>query len=249
MSSSPLPLRVLVCDDEAMARKRVHRLLTAIPGVSVDAVCSSADEVRATLVHHDFDVLVLDVQMPEETGGTGLALAATLAEPRPFFVFATAHSEHAVTAFDAFALGAVDYVLKPIEAERLGKAIARARAWIEREQLAPPLPEAIPVDPIALATHQGVVLLAPASISACTFDGQLATVHAEGRAVLTDLTMNDLAQKLPHLLRVHRRSLLSLAHVDRLESRLSGGYVAHLRGGGSAEVSRQAARELRRRLR
>jgi two-component system LytT family response regulator len=241
-------LRVLVCDDEAMARKRAHRLLSALPDVTVDAVCSSAAEVRAALASQDFDVLVLDVQMPDETG---LELAATLPEPRPFLVFATAHARHAVDAFDDFALGAVDYVLKPLEEERLAKAIARARVWLDSAPLAATAtaPHLDPVTPIALATHQGVVLLAPAEISHCTFDGQLATVHAQGRAVLTDLTMNELAQKLPHLLRVHRRSLLSLAHVDRLEPRLSGGYRAHLRGGGSAEVSRQAARELRRRLR
>ena len=238
-------LRVLVCDDEAMARKRAQRLLAAIPGVTVSAVCTSAADVRAALAAQELDVLVLDVHMP---GETGLELAATLLEPRPFLVFATAHSEHAVTAFDAFPLGAVDYVLKPIEEERLARSIARAREWFQRDRPAEPRADVAPGDPIALATHQGVVLLAPSSISACTFDGQLVTVRADGRAVLTDLPLNDLAQKLPHLLRVHRRSLLSLAHVDRLEPRLSGGYVAHLRGGGAAEVSRQAARELRRRL-
>ena len=238
-----MSLRVLVCDDEAMARKRAHRLLSALPDVTVDAVCSSAAEVRATLATRHFDVLVLDVQMPDETG---LELAATLPEPRPFLVFATAHAQHAVNAFDDFALGAVDYVLKPLEEGRLAKALARARAWLDATSSSAAAPG---VPPIALATHQGVVLIAPAEVSACTFDGQLATVHAPGRAVLTDLTMNELAQKLPHLLRVHRRSLLSLAHVDRLEPRLSGGYVAHLRGGGSAEVSRKEARELRRRLR
>ena len=247
MSASPL--RVLVCDDEAMARKRAHRLLTAIEGVTVDAICSSAAEVRDVLAREPrphFDVLFLDVQMP---GETGLELAASLPDPRPFLVFATAHSEHAVTAFDAFPLGAVDYVLKPIEDERLTKAVGRARAWRERHPSTPASAPGAPRDPIALATHQGVVLLAPDAVSGCSFDGQLVTLHEGGRAVLTDLTMNDLARKLPHLLRVHRRSLLSLAHVDRLEPRLSGGYVAHLRGGGSVEVSRQSARELRRRLR
>jgi two-component system LytT family response regulator len=230
-----------------MARKRAHRLLAAIPGVTVDAVCSSAAQVRQVMATQDFDVLVLDVQMPDETG---LELAATLAEPRPFLVFATAHAEHAVHAFDVFALGAVDYVLKPLEEERLVKALARARAWLEPAGPVPLRSEMpAPVDPIALDTHHGVVLLAPGDVSHCTFDGQLATVHAAGRAVLTDLTMTELQQKLPHLLRVHRRSLLSLAHVERLEPRLSGGYVAHLRGGGSAEVSRKEARELRRRLR
>lgn len=237
-----IPLRVLVCDDEAMARRRAIRLLSAMSGVVVGAECESAAEARQKLAEEEFDVCLLDVQMPNETG---LELAASLVEPRPFLIFATAHAEHAVSAFD---VGAVDYVLKPLEEERLAKAIGRARSHFDA---APRTTSVLPkadAGPIAIATRDGAVLFPAEDVSHCTFDGQLATVYAKGKSVLTEQSLTELAAKLPHLLRVHRRSLLSLAHVERLESQLSGGYLAHVRGGGSVDVSRQAARELRRRL-
>ena len=236
-----MPLRVLVCDDEAMARRRAHRLLSGIPGVQVAAECESAAEARQKLVEEEFDVALLDVQMP---GETGLELAASLPDPKPFLIFVTAHAEHAIEAFE---VGAVDYVLKPLEEERLAKAIARARSYFDAAPSLRGGPKA-EAAPIAIATSSGAILFAPEDVSHCTFDGQLATVYAKGKSVLTEQSLTELASKLPHLLRVHRRSLLSLTHVERLESQLSGGYVAHVRGGGSVEVSRQAARDLRRRL-
>lgn len=236
-----MPLRVLLCDDEAMARRRAHRLLSAMAGIQVGAECESAEQARQKLLEEEFDVALLDIQMPHESG---LQLAASLPDPKPFLIFVTAHAEHAVEAFE---VGAVDYVLKPLEEERLAKAIARARSYFDA---LPSLRHATkaPEAPIAIATQSGAVLFAAEDVSHCSFDGQLATVFAKGRSVLTEQSLTELASKLPHLLRVHRRSLLSLAHVERLESQLSGGYLAHVRGGGSVEVSRQAARDLRRRL-
>lgn len=236
-----IPLRVLLCDDEAMARRRAHRLLSTMPGVVVGAECENAREARDKLTSEEFDVALLDIQMPVETG---LELAASLPDPKPFLIFVTAHAEHAVGAFE---VGAVDYVLKPLEEERLAKAIARARSFVEAERAGKEAVSA-PDEPIAIGTQTGAVLFAPRDVSHCSFDGTLTTVHAAGKSVLTEISLTELAAKLPHLLRVHRRSLLSLAHVERLESQPSGGYVAHVRGGGCVEVSRQAARDLRRRL-
>ena len=237
-----IPLRVLLCDDEAMARRRAHRLLTALPGVVVGAECESAAEARQKMSEEEFDVCLLDIQMPHESG---LELAASLPDPKPFLIFVTAHSEHAISAFE---VGAVDYVLKPLEEERLAKAMTRARSYFDAAPRSLSVLPKADSGPIAIATRDGAVLFPADHVSHCTFDGQLATVYANGKGVLTEQSLTDLASKLPHLLRVHRRSLLSLAHVERLESQLSGGYVAHVRGGGSVEVSRQAARDLRRRL-
>jgi len=82
------------------------------------------------------------------------------------------------------------------------------------------------------------------------FDGQLVTVHTKDKAYLSDATLQDLEDKLPkgHFERVHRRAIVNLHQVERLEPVLSGGYVARLHGGKTADVSRQAARKLRRRL-
>src|SRR5262245_37397818 len=106
-------VRVLIADDEQMARRRVARLLTDIAGVAVVGECESGEELLARLEHQDVDVVLLDVQMP---GMTGIEAKTRLGEDAPYVIFVTAHPDHAVAAFD---VGAVDYVLKPVEAERL----------------------------------------------------------------------------------------------------------------------------------
>jgi two-component system LytT family response regulator len=232
-------LRVIFADDELVARKRLRRLLSALPDVSIVAECTDGEEVLSALeAHDDVDVLLLDIHMP---GLTGLETKALIADDGPYVIFATAHPEHALEAFD---VGAVDYVLKPIEAGRLKKALDRARAAdAPRERTEGP-------PRLALPTRDGARLLDPARISHAVFDGSLVTVHYAGEELLTELTLTDLETRLPagDFERVHRRALLNLARVDRLVDQPTGGYVAVTEDGLQVEVSRQAARKLRKRL-
>jgi two-component system LytT family response regulator len=155
-------------------------------------------------------------------------------------VFCTAHGDKAVQAFE---VGAVDYLLKPIEAERLKKALLRVR---ER----PVIPNAPAVSRLAVPTRQGIVLVDPASITHATIEAELVTLHTLQGDLLSDFTLRELEDKVPDgtLTRVHRKALVNLAHLVRLEPTETGGYVARTVKGASVEVSRQAARELRRRL-
>ena len=256
---NPAPLQVLVCDDEAMARRRLLRLLEALPEVRLAGECEDATELLERVRRGGIDVVLLDIQMP---GLSGLDALALWPADGPVVVFCTAHSEHAVAAFD---VGAVDYLLKPVEAGRLKKALLRARqndvrgrfaleAQRQREARqgeagggeAPGFPVRL-----ALPTKQGIVLLAPDEISCAQLDGALVTVHTRRGEFLCDLPLQDLEQRLgPHgFLRVHRRALLNLAHVTRLEPVETGGFVARTATGVTVEVSRLAARDLRRRLR
>jgi two-component system LytT family response regulator len=99
-------------------------------------------------------------------------------------------------------------------------------------------------------TRHGIVLLDPRAVSHAVLDGELVSVVTDGATYLSDDSLADLQERLPRDLfeRVHRRAILNLEHVDRLEPLETGGFVAHTRGGHAVEVSRQAARELRRRL-
>src|SRR5687767_12386695 len=106
-------LRVLVADDEAIARERSIRLLGAIEGVEIAGECMNGEQVLAWLERDEVDVVLLDIQMP---GLSGLDATALILEDGPYVVFATAHPEHAVRAFD---VGAEDYLLKPLDAARL----------------------------------------------------------------------------------------------------------------------------------
>ena len=117
---SALPLRIAVCDDESMARKRALRLLGEIADVEEAHECEGPAELQKLLDTHDIDVVLLDINMP---GMTGLEFARSLPEPRPHIVFLTAHAEHAVDAFD---VGATDYLVKPVDGDRLNMPLDRA---------------------------------------------------------------------------------------------------------------------------
>jgi two-component system LytT family response regulator len=248
-------LQVLVADDEVMARRRLLRLLEALPEVQIAGECEDAAEVLARVRDPDgprIDVVLLDVQMP---GLSGLDALALWPADGPVVIFCTAHSEHAVAAFD---VGAIDYLLKPIEVGRLKKALARAQKSEARRRFADEAErqrerrgqDAFPAR-LAIETHQGIVLLDPAEISHAQLDdGALVTVHTGRGPFLCDLPLQELEQRLQQhgFLRVHRRALLNLAQVSRLEPVETGGYVARTLGGAAVEVSRLAARELRRRL-
>lgn len=244
-----IPLRVLVCDDELMARKRVLRLLGEMQGIEATIECESGEEVLAKLRDEDVDVAVLDINMP---GLSGLETVMQMPEERPYVIFLTAHPEHAVKAFD---VGAVDYLLKPVDDARLATALGRARKALDQGSVrttdaGDDRPSTGRIGKLAIATHGGAALVSPDDVTHATFDGTLVTVHTAARSILTDDTLQELEAKLPPgpFERVHRRAIVNLDHVDRLESVDSGGYVACLSTGRRVDVSRQSARRLRRRL-
>jgi len=230
------PLRVLIADDELLARRRLARLLAEIADVTVVAECVDAEEVIARVREGEVDLALLDIHMP---GLSGLDALGVLGASGPLVVFCTAHPDHALAAFEG---GAIDYLLKPIELERLRKAVERARARSgPRAEAAPRLP---------IETRQGIVLVDPARITHAELDGELVTVVTLDGALVTDFTLQELERRLPEprFVRVHRRALLALEHVARLEPLPTGGYAARTVRGHVVEVSRQAARALRRRL-
>ena len=231
-------LRVLVADDELLARKRLTRLLAEMPEVECLGECADGTEVLDRVRAGGVDVILLDIHMPNLSGMDAIQL---LPRPAPHVIFCTAHSDRAVQAFE---VGAVDYLLKPIEAQRLKKALARVR---ERPADAPGTRD---VQRLPVPTRQGIVLVDPATVTHATIEAELVTLHTLGGDLLTDFTLRELEDKLPAgaFLRVHRRALVNLAHVSRLEPLETGGYIARTVKGAGVEVSRQAARELRRKL-
>ena len=247
MDVGSIPLRVVVCDDELMARRRVLRLLGELSGIEATFECDSGEQVLAELRDNDVDVALLDINMP---GLSGIETVLAMPEERPYVIFLTAHPEHAVKAFD---VGAVDYLLKPVDGARLDKALHRARRFLDGQAKVDTgegaseatQARANRINKLAISTRGGVELVTHA-----TFDGALVTVHTTTRTILTDDTLQDLEAKLPPgpFERVHRRALVNLDHVERLEPLDSGGYCACISTGKKVDVSRQSARRLRRRL-
>jgi two-component system LytT family response regulator len=246
MSAEP-PLRVLVADDEAIARKRLVRLLGAMTDVVLAGECGDANEVLTAVRGGEVDVVLLDIQMPELSGLEALQLFPA---GGPLVIFCTAHAAHAVSAFD---VGAVDYVLKPIDGGRLRKALDRARQRIvtaSPDAAAPPAGGASAVDRLALPTRNGIVLVNPRDVTHAQLADELVTVYASGQAYLSALSLQEIEARLPPpaFVRVHRRALVNLKHIVRLLPNEVGGFVAETSGGHSVEVSRQAARDLRKLL-
>jgi len=233
-------LRVAIADDELLARKRLVRLLESMSGVLVVGVHEDAASLLAQIAVDVVDAIVIDVQRP---GQGGLEASALVPEGGPVIIFATAHPEHAARAFD---VGAVDYVLKPIDGPRLARAIDRAREQLGHRR--PVAPTEV-LTRIAVTTRTGVVLLAPEEISHAEFDGALVTIHRrEGEPLLSEYSLQDLAQRLPEprFDRVSRRALVNLAEIALLQPQDTGGYVAVMKTGAHVAVSRQSARRLRR---
>jgi len=240
-------LRVLVADDELMARRRLLRLLKAVSDVEVAGEAEDGAQVLRRIHEGGVDAVLLDIQMP---GLTGLEAMRLMPADGPYVIFCTAHSEHAVDAFDA---GAIDYLLKPIEGARLEKALQRAR---DRESIKRFKQEAarqrvgVPgLSRLPVSTRNGIVLLDPKQVSHAVLDGELVTICSAQGDFLTDTSLQELEARLPDcFMRVHRRALLNLEQVVRLEPCETGGFLARTARGDGVQVSRQAARELRRML-
>jgi DNA-binding LytR/AlgR family response regulator len=233
-------LRVLVVDDERPALDELEWLLSRDDRVASVRTCDSATESLRVLREAEVDCVFLDIQMP---GLTGLELAEVLGrfkEPPPI-VFVTAHEAHAVEAFD---LRAVDYVLKPVRAERLAEAVRRVVEGGARQEIAPAEPDVqIPVE------RGGVTRFVPrSSVTHVEAQGDYARLHTPGGSHLVRVPLSTLEEDWADagFVRIHRSVLVALAHVA--EVRMDAGRCSVLVGGEELAVSRRNTRELRERL-
>lgn len=162
-------MKILIADDEQLARARLKRLLGAMKGVELVGEATNGAEVLELVRAGGIDVVLLDIQMPKLTGVE--AVAAWPANG-PFVIFCTAHAEHAVEAFER---GVVDYLLKPVEGARLEKALERAKQRESRDKFAGAV-KAVQLTRLAITTRQGVVLVDPSSVTHATLEDELVTV-------------------------------------------------------------------------
>lgn len=234
--STPRRLRALVVDDERPALDELRYLLERDDRVGEVLTTDSATDALRILRESDVDAAFLDIQMP---GLTGLELAQVLSRFRvpPRIVFVTAHEGHAVEAFD---VDAVDYVLKPVRADRLAEAVRRVVAGSDQPTGGH--------DPQVAVERGGVTrFLNRSDITHVEAHGDYARLHtAEGsHLVRTPLTTLEEEWAGAGFVRIHRSLLVSLAHVR--EVRMDAGRCAVVVGDPPVElgVSRRHTRELR----
>jgi len=215
------PLRVLLVDDEELARLRLRSLVDecAAPESVVVGEAANATQALVWLAAHECDVLLLDVRMP---GRDGLQLAAelgVLAQP-PAVVFVTAHAEHALGAFD---LNAVDYLTKPVRRERLQAALQRVaqRLALQPAVTAPPAE----ADPVIVVTELGRVVRVPLrEVLYLKAELKYVTLRTAEHTYVLDEALSDLQQRLgDRFLRVHRNALVARHALRTLERRMVAG--------------------------
>jgi two-component system response regulator LytT len=232
-------IRALLVDDEAPARSELRYLLSAHPEVQVVGEAASAPEALALARDLRYDVVFLDVEMP---GLTGLEAAPLVHERRdpPAIVFVTAHAEYAV---DAFAVEAFDYLLKPVDPERLARVVERLR---ERS-----MENAAPVEKIPVVAGGGTELLDFDQIHFVQADGDYSRVHTYDRVYLCTTSLGELADRLPGgFARIHRSYLVNLAKVAAVRRASPDRFRVQLADATRTEldVARRQSREIRERL-
>jgi len=242
-------VRVLIVDDEAPARRRLSRMLAAIPEVIVAGEAADADAALAQVVALAPDLVLLDIQLP---GMDGLALAARYANLPPI-IFVTAHDEFAVRAFE---LDAVDYLVKPVRPERLAAAIERAQRRGDADRhadagrrapellarLAVPRPgePSVPSTRIVVIERGALRLFDAREVTRFWASEKYTLFHSGGAERLTQEPLSALATRLEPLgfMRVHRGELINVARVRAVRAE-DGQHLAELDDGQAARVSRR----------
>ncbi len=204
-------MKVLIVDDEALARLRLRALVLALPDLDASVVGEAGDakEALALLNRTPVDVVLLDIRMPGLTPHEGLHLATqikALAQP-PAVIFVSAHAEHALKAFE---LDAVDYLTKPVRSERLRDALQRVR-----QRLQPTTTQSLPLDgPALVVTERGRVLRLPLhEVLVLKAEQKYVTLRTAARAYLLDEALTELEQRLADMggsfIRIHRNALVA----------------------------------------
>jgi two-component system LytT family response regulator len=259
-------VRVLIVDDEPVARRGLRRQLAQLPGVTCVGECGSRREAVAAIRDRRPDLVLLDIQL-------GRASAFEIVEDigvesMPLIVFVTAYDRHAVKAFEVHAL---DYVLKPVDPERLREAIERAASTLSRQttvSLADRLEgflseaartlrgaESPTVRPserfVVRGADDRVSLLELEHIEWFESEGNYVRVHSRGRSYLMRATMDSVAQRLATrrwFIRVRRSAIVNVRAVASLERNGKSSFIVHLRSGAAVTSSRFYQSAIRRLL-
>lgn len=234
-------LNILIVDDEKPARDRLHRLVKAIPDFQVAGEAANGTEALEKIRELSPDIILLDISMP---GMDGMALARALQEggASPAVVFCTAYQDRALHAFE---VEAVDYVVKPVRAERLEKALEKAGRYLGSES------EQEGDKHFLRSTVGGKVVLTPIRRVVCLVaeDKYTTVIHENGTTVV-DESLTELENCYPsYFFRVHRNALVSRKHLRGLE-RTTEGHTQVLLSGTDRkpEVSRRNVSALRKLL-
>jgi two-component system, LytTR family, response regulator len=227
-------MKALIIDDERLARKELASLLEKHDKIEIIGEASNADEAEAMIAEKRPDLLFLDVNMP---GRTGFELLESL-DPAPQVIFVTAYDEHALKAFE---VNALDYLLKPIDPERLDAAVNKVQEANEvSEHQRKTLQED---DQIFLKDGEKCWFVTLKEVRYFESEGNYIRVRFSDQKPLVLRSLNKLEEKLdPHVFfRANRKHIVNLRWVEKIEPWFNGGLMVKLKSGEQVEVSRRQA--------
>jgi len=234
-------MRAVVVDNEQNAREELEALLGEVAEIAVVGACANAIQALRTIRATRPDVLFVDIHMPKVDGFQLVSMIEP--ELMPCVVFVTAHDEYALKAFEE---NAVDYLLKPVQAERLARTVEKVRRYLGEGRKPVFLSPAIERIPCVCA--QGTKLVAAGEVEfvrSSETGVHLVTAKAE---YLTELTLSLLEAKVPRMARVHKQFLVNLDHVDVVGKGDPASVVLRTRSGQQVPVTRRYLAELKERL-
>jgi two-component system, LytTR family, response regulator len=231
-------MRALIVDDERLARKELMNLLEEHPMIEVVGEAMNVEEAYQMINELNPDLLFLDIQMPGKTGFQLLEMLDSV----PLVVFTTAYDEFALKAFE---VNALDYLLKPIQPERLAETIAK----LSEKERAKTIAERGPEKKLGLNDQVFVKdgdrcwFVSLNNVRLFESDGNYIKVYFDNNRPMIHKSLNALDEKLDEraFFRASRKHIVNLSWVEGIESWFNGGLMVRLRGGDKVEVSRRQA--------
>jgi two-component system LytT family response regulator len=238
-----MTLKILIVDDEAIARRRMRRMLRSVEDVDILGECADGAAALATIATAAPDVVFLDVQMPDMDG---FDVVAQLESSRPpVIVFVTAFDRYALRAFDVHA---VDYLLKPVAPARLRAALDRAREWIVRGEPQDALRRLVRdvqdrrryVAKLPVRSRGRIVMVDVDAIDWIQAADNYVTVHAGRHEYLLREALTTLERQLDpdRFVRIHRSAIVHLDRIVELAPSSHGDFAVTLRSGARLTLSR-----------
>lgn len=234
-------MRTLIIDDERLARIELRRLLQEFPKINIVGEAANADEALLLIDELDPELLFLDIQMP---GKNGFELLTALKGSAPDVIFTTAFDEYAIKAFE---FNALDYLLKPIDTERLKEAISR----IEDNQHAAENGEKAEIhktekilaqdDQVFVKDGDRCWFVKLSKVRLFESMGNYVRLYFDDQKPLVLKSLNSLEERLDPqtFFRANRKHIINLAWIDKIEPWFSGGLLVTLQGGDKIEISRR----------
>lgn len=246
-------MRVLIVDDEPLARTALAQILKARADVESFDSANDAIEAQERLAKTNYDVMLLDVSMPELSGLELLARLEHYDKPLPSVVFVTAHAEHALAAFEKHA---VDYVVKPFSEERVNQALdfaSRRTAGERAARLIEFLPHLKAMTPqytakIGIKTNGRVLFIDPRDIAVVEAEGNYVLLRRDTGTDLLRESISEIAEKLEPFgfVRIHRSVLVNASFVQDVRPCSTGDYQLRLKSGREYTVTRTYKKNLKR---